>query len=201
MKSRVGIFRRDGKLPHSIEFVFQTSRLLVNFTMHFRLSGVLLKQIIDDMIAVADNGTSTDTHKINLFSGHEHNVAALLNALGLYEPHVPQYSSAVIIELVRYKKAYYVRVCLTGSIFFFTSILFKNYTCQTLLMFKQIIRYLGIPSHFIVEEIPNCSELCPLDKFIKLMKPVTPVDVEMECKSDKITQSQLAGLVKNFVQP
>lgn len=121
-----------------------------------RLSGgVFLKRIIDDMKAVVVNDTSSEARKINLFSGHWYNVAAILNALGLFVPHMPQYSSAVIVELIRHKKIHYVK----------------------------IIRYLGKPSKFIVKKIPNCLALCPLDTFIKLMKPVTPLDVEKECKA------------------
>lgn len=34
-----------------------------------------------------------------LFSGHENNVINILAVLGVYTPHVPKYSAAVVIEL------------------------------------------------------------------------------------------------------
>lgn len=73
------------------------------------ISGVMLKRMIDDMRDVV-NGTITRARKISLFSGHELNVAAFLITLGLFKPHVPEYSSAVIIELIRRDDVHYVKV-------------------------------------------------------------------------------------------
>ena len=61
------------------------------------------------MVAVA-NGSSSKPRKINLFSCHDVNVVALLKALDLYEPHIPEYSSGIIIELVLRDDEYYVKV-------------------------------------------------------------------------------------------
>lgn len=41
--------------------------------------------------------------KIHLYSGHENNVVNILSALDVFEPHVPKYSAAVIIELHNFK--------------------------------------------------------------------------------------------------
>lgn len=53
--------------------------------------------------------TSSDT-KIYLYSGHETNIATLLHAFNVYQPHVPEYASAVILELLEQDKQYYTRV-------------------------------------------------------------------------------------------
>lgn len=50
--------------------------------------------------------------KIFLYSGHDNNVINILAALNLYEPHFPNYSSAVLIELYRVNNTnqHYVKV-------------------------------------------------------------------------------------------
>lgn len=61
----------------------------------------------DNMIAT-QNGASPA--KIYLYSGHESNIAALLKAFQVYEPHVPEYSSAIFIELQKINSEFYVKV-------------------------------------------------------------------------------------------
>lgn len=56
------------------------------------------------------NGTLSNT-KIYLYSGHEINVLTVLDAFNVYKPHVPEYSSAVILELLQKNDQYYVKVC------------------------------------------------------------------------------------------
>lgn len=51
------------------------------------------------MTATLNNDT-VEARKMNIFSGHETNIAALLQTLGVYESHVPEYSSAVLVELI-----------------------------------------------------------------------------------------------------
>ena len=71
---------------------------------------MLLGRMINNMVAVR-NGLMDRNRKINLFGAHDLNVVALLTALGVYSPHVPKYSSAVIIELHRIGDCFYVKVC------------------------------------------------------------------------------------------
>ena len=70
---------------------------------------MLVRQIINDMVAVR-NGSMDRNRKINLYSAHDLNIVAVLKALGVYQPHVPKYSSAVIIELHRINNFFYVKV-------------------------------------------------------------------------------------------
>lgn len=72
-------------------------------------SGTLLKRISDDMVAKLENGT-TEAQKMNLFGGHETNIAALLHTLGVWKPQIPEYASAVIVELITNEDGDYVRV-------------------------------------------------------------------------------------------
>src|SRR5580765_7039206 len=71
-------------------------------------AGILLRRIINDMNKVI-NGTLTD-RKINLFSGHDVNVAALLCALNIFDYQTPKFSSSVIIELHEKGDQFYVKV-------------------------------------------------------------------------------------------
>lgn len=59
-----------------------------------------------------EDGTMEKNRRINLYSGHETNIAALLQTLGIFKPHVPEFSSAVILEFVQssWNKKYYVKV-------------------------------------------------------------------------------------------
>lgn len=55
-------------------------------------------------------GTQVEERKIYLYSGHETNIAAVLHGFKVYNPHVPEYSSAVIVELHEIRNKYYVKV-------------------------------------------------------------------------------------------
>lgn len=91
-----------------IEFsIIITSRFLFTIYLYFVL-GPMIRAITDNMI-IAQNMNSPDT-KIYLYSGHETNIASLLQAFGVYEPHVPKYSSAIIMELQEINQEYYVKV-------------------------------------------------------------------------------------------
>lgn len=67
----------------------------------------MLRNIVDTMLSVV-NGTNNEK-KIDIFSGHESNIVSLLYTLGIFKPHVPEYSSAIFIELHRAEQ-YYVKV-------------------------------------------------------------------------------------------
>lgn len=62
------------------------------------------------MIAAQGLQQDAPVTKIYLYSGHETNIASLLHAFGVYKPHVPEYSSAIILELLELDKEYYVKV-------------------------------------------------------------------------------------------
>lgn len=55
-------------------------------------------------------GTDNPGCKIHLYSGHELNVVMLLHTLGLYNDHIPKFSSGLIFELHEIKEKYYVKV-------------------------------------------------------------------------------------------
>lgn len=86
--------------------------------------------------------------KIHLYSAHENNIAELLMALNVFDPHVPNYGSYVSMEIHQINKIYGVKIY------------YENYTGDGLKLLS----------------IPNCGEFCPLDKFMKLVEDYIPSD-------------------------
>ncbi|XP_012345676.1 venom acid phosphatase Acph-1 [Apis florea] len=114
--------------------------------------GPLLRIFTKHMLDVV-SGTQKKKRKIYLFSGHESNIAAVLHALELYYPHVPEYSSSIIVELHNIEGTHYVK----------------------------IVYYLGIPCEAKELRLPGCEVLCPLYKYLQLIENVIPSNEEMIC--------------------
>ncbi|KAK0164542.1 hypothetical protein PV328_003159 [Microctonus aethiopoides] len=155
------------KLPNWTKDIFPNGLLEKATIFDYRLrsyniklrklyGGMLLRNIIDTMYDIIDSRISG--RKINLFSGHETNVASFLLTLGVYTPHVPQYSSGVIVELL------------------------NN---QTDVYYVKIRYYKGIPSEIEDVNIEGCDVICPINKFKRLLKNVIPSDEDMYCPHDK----------------
>ncbi|CAK9821619.1 Venom acid phosphatase Acph-1 [Anthophora retusa] len=144
-----------------------------------RLSGGPFLRIMTRSMLDVVAGVKKGEKKLHLFSGHESNVAALLHALEVYYPHVPEYSSAVILELHQIEDTYYVKV----------------------------LNYLGIPSKVIELQIPSCKVLCPLDEYLQLVENVMPSNEELICDKglskeyvDKKSMEELELLKYNLIR-
>lgn len=158
-ESNLGLF-----LPKWTQDLFPNGALLNATILQYDLyshgilnklnGGVLLRRIINDMNKVI-NGTLKD-RKLNLFSGHDINVAAIMHALNIFDEHVPQYMSSIIIELHEINRRFFIKV----------------------------VHYLGIPSKIIEKRIPGCEMLCPYDKFIELTSASTATNEELECREE-----------------
>ncbi|XP_012253608.2 venom acid phosphatase Acph-1-like isoform X2 [Athalia rosae] len=149
------------ELPAWSKDLFPNGRLLKAGTFYFdaqsvndeirRLhGGALLRKITDDF-ASCRNGTLEEGKKLYLYSAHDLNVAGLLGALGIWKSHMPEFSSAVIIELLECDGEYFIK----------------------------IIHYLGIPPTFVEMRLPGCEKLCPMDKFMDVLKHVIPTDEDL----------------------
>ncbi|XP_076385518.1 venom acid phosphatase [Megachile rotundata] len=122
-------------------------------TLLQRLSGgPYLRDVTKIMLNVI-TGKPGNEKKIHLYSGHESNIAAVMHCLQVYYPHVPEYSSALILELHKIEYDYYVKV----------------------------INYLGIPSKGVELQLPGCDKLCPFDTYLELIEDVLPSDDELIC--------------------
>ncbi|XP_012060520.1 PREDICTED: venom acid phosphatase Acph-1-like [Atta cephalotes] len=136
-----------------------------NFTPLIRrlYAGPMIRAMTDNMIA-AQNPNAAPNTKIYLYSGHETNIASMLHSFGVYKPHVPEYSSAVILELQQIQQEYYVK----------------------------LVYYQGIPPTIKDLTIPGCDTLCPFDKYLDLIDDLIPSDEEMIC--DKRQTPKFAGI-------
>ncbi|XP_015117697.1 venom acid phosphatase Acph-1 [Diachasma alloeum] len=150
------------ELPDWTQGIFPDGELLDLAVLSYRIQsytqrlkvlngGKILKNFTENMQAVVD-GTESQM-KMFLLSGHDLNIGALLIALEVYEPHQPQFSSAVFLELLEDEGEYFV------SIFY----------------------YLGIPPERTAVAIPGCEKLCPFKKFVELYSQVIPTEEDMIC--------------------
>lgn len=74
------------------------------------LLGTLIRKIADDMLNKA-NDDWVGKKKLFLYSAHELNIVSVLQTLKVWQPHIPEYSSAIILELREDRKNHYVQVC------------------------------------------------------------------------------------------
>ncbi|XP_033225863.1 uncharacterized protein LOC117178544 [Belonocnema kinseyi] len=140
----------DGDLLNAT--LLQYKIMNYNEKMRRRNGGMFIRKFKEDMLSVKDGSMDTN-RKINLYSGHDVNIAAVLKALDIYYPHFPKFSSAVILELHFIEKDFYLKV----------------------------FYYLGIPAELKELQIPGCESLCPLDQFLILMKNVIPTGFDLVC--------------------
>ncbi|EZA53020.1 hypothetical protein DMN91_002944 [Ooceraea biroi] len=149
---------------------------ITNFTPLLRrlYAGPMIRSMTDNMIA-AQNLNAPDA-KIYLYSGHETNIASLLHAFNVYvqEPHVPEYSSAIILELYQIDEEHYVK----------------------------LLYYRGIPPIIKELRIPGCEVFCPFEKYLDLIEKLIPSDNEMVCDKrqtpDFVGVEYPAGLQKTM---
>lgn len=139
-----------GELWNGTVFAYDVANY--NIRLRRLYAGPYIRTINADMQAYA-NGSVENLKKIYLYSGHETNIAALLYALGIFFPHVPEYSSSIITELHQIDGKYYVKV----------------------------LYYLGIPTKVQEMQLPGCEVLCPFEKYLKLTADVIPSDEELIC--------------------
>ncbi|XP_025262794.1 venom acid phosphatase Acph-1-like isoform X2 [Camponotus floridanus] len=149
------------RLPEWTQSLFPNGALMNATILHYDLfsygilktlnGGPLLRKIINDMNAMI-NGTLKD-RKLNLFSGHDADVAGIMYALNIFDEQVVRYTSSIMIELHEKNGEFFVKV----------------------------VHYLGIPSTIIEKCIPGCEILCPYNKFIQLISAVTATNEELKC--------------------
>ncbi|XP_076234090.1 venom acid phosphatase Acph-1 [Calliopsis andreniformis] len=120
--------------------------------------GTLLRKIIEDIQVYKSGKLEPYDRKAFLFSAHEVNVAAVAKVLELDEPAIPAYGSALILETLRDKKGtYYVRVRL----------------------------WTGVTEQLSIETIPGCTQVCPFNQFLAIVKDVIPNDEEYHCHNNE----------------
>ncbi|KAH0568810.1 venom acid phosphatase Acph-1-like [Cotesia glomerata] len=111
--------------------------------------GIWIRKFLDHVNNFVEK---TDDYKAYFYINHEFHTAAILNTLGVYDPHIPNYLSTVIFELHEINNEIYVKV------------IHKKGHMLTKLV------------------IPGCQKsLCSLQTFEKVLKNVTLDDFEEDC--------------------
>ncbi|KAJ8664793.1 hypothetical protein QAD02_006455 [Eretmocerus hayati] len=117
---------------------------LFSYTLPMRKihGGKLLRELIERMRSVK---TGESEARLFLYSAHEDTLVALLKVLNIYEPHIPDYANAIVLELHETDNRYHIKI--------------------------QYVN--GISRNFSLQQIPKCGQFCELDKFAELFKDVT----------------------------
>lgn len=128
-----------------------------NDKMNRLKGGLLLKKVINDWQSKADSTISSDPHKAFLYGGHDSTIVNFLRSLKVWDPQLPDYGIAILLELSKDESGVYgVEVYLRNSTI--------------------------VPPFRL--NIPDCDSFCPLNKLIDLTKAVIPVNWEEECHND-----------------
>ncbi|XP_076161890.1 venom acid phosphatase Acph-1 isoform X2 [Ptiloglossa arizonensis] len=126
--------------------------------------GPLIKRFIEHMQFDVDNA---DLRKIYLYSGHETNIAGFVRAHGFTQPDLPGYGCAIIIEKL------------------------SNPAGK---QFIRMILWTGITEEFIPYKFAGCDEICPMNKYLELVKDVLPSEEEFHHKWSYLSKDELREL-------
>lgn len=155
----------DGELKNATIFAYDVGSATP--TLKKLYAGPYLLLVTRTMLNLI-TGTAQNPRKMYLYSGHETNIAAVLHALDVYKPHVPAYSSAVIIELHEVNGDYYIKV----------------------------LHYLGIPSRVEELKLPNCDVMCPLDIYLQMTEELMPTQEELTCDKGMTNMSDEVDVIR-----
>ncbi|XP_017766880.1 PREDICTED: venom acid phosphatase Acph-1-like isoform X3 [Eufriesea mexicana] len=126
--------------------------------------GALIKRFIDN---IKINEKRDRPRKIYLYSGHEVNIAAVAKALNLPEPELPPYGCAIILEKLRDSAG-------------------KSYI--------RMLYWSGATEELKVYKIPGNEEICPMEKYLDIVKDVLPTNEEVYHKWDHLSKEDLRQL-------
>lgn len=118
--------------------------------------GPFLKKIVTDMLAKKDNTLEPEARKMFMYIGHDSTVVTLLDVMHVWNNQMPHYNIMTMIELHENNDKWNVQVFL------------RNTTDHEPYLLT----------------IPGCTTICPLEKFIRILKPMLPDNWEEECKVD-----------------
>ncbi|XP_018314614.1 prostatic acid phosphatase isoform X2 [Mycetomoellerius zeteki] len=118
--------------------------------------GPMLKKFTDDMLAKRRGILQPEERKMFMYIGHDSTIVTLLDTLHIWYNQLPYYNIMTMIELHEDEGEWNVQIFL------------RNTTAHD-----------PYPM-----TIPGCNTVCPLDKFMEIMKPIIPDDWEEECKVD-----------------
>ncbi|CAH0549762.1 unnamed protein product [Brassicogethes aeneus] len=146
------------KFMYKMKYLSDLNYVILTYNDKLRRlrGGPLLKKILNDWKAKRDGTIEPKKRKAFLYMTHDYNIAYLLGALKIFDPQVPNYGSAVLLELSKNQENE-----------FGVQVFYRNDT--------------SLPPYELT--IPGCTKICPLEKLVDLTKNVIPGDVMAECKS------------------
>ncbi|KAL0129356.1 hypothetical protein PUN28_004216 [Cardiocondyla obscurior] len=118
--------------------------------------GSMLKKITDEMLAKREGTLNPKKRKMYMYIAHDSTIVSLLDTMHIWYNQMPHYNIMTMIELHEDKGEWNVQVFL------------RNTTTHDPYAMT----------------IPGCTTVCPLDKFVEILKPVIPNNWEEECKVD-----------------
>ncbi|XP_053981163.1 venom acid phosphatase Acph-1-like isoform X2 [Hylaeus volcanicus] len=132
--------------------------------------GTLVKRFLDNM----ENNKKRDRpRKIYLYSGHETNIAGFARAHNVTEPELPNYGCAIIVEKLRDHAG------------------------------KEFIRMLlwtGVTEELIPYKFAGCDEVCPIEKYLELVKDAIPLEEEWNNMWVYLSKKDLYNLFKEKIR-
>ncbi|XP_055948177.1 prostatic acid phosphatase-like [Argiope bruennichi] len=126
--------------------------------LHRLRAGPVLEKIIGKMKEKIQNPNSK--LKVYVYSGHGSNVAAILNALLVFNDRIPTYASTILFEL--YEEVggnHSIRLLLTNA--------------------TEPEKHITPP---YILQLPGCSEYCPLEELQRQTADLYPLNWEKECQ-------------------
>ncbi|KOC59081.1 Venom acid phosphatase Acph-1 [Habropoda laboriosa] len=134
--------------------------------------GTILKEILANSLMYI-KGSIPKERKLMVYSGNERNIVGVLKALNLWSPHIPNEAASVIFELY-----------------------FDNKTGDHGM---KINYYTGVDGDTIPLKIPNCTEICPMNTFLRSVFDVLPQNAELLCNWKKIDWSDNNVILSNSI--
>ncbi|KAG5322139.1 ACPH1 phosphatase, partial [Acromyrmex heyeri] len=116
--------------------------------------GPMLKKFTNDMLAKRRGTLQPKERKMFMYIGHDSTIVTLLDTMHIWHNQMPYYNIMTMIELHEDEGEWNIQIFL------------RNTTAHDPYPMK----------------IPGCDIICPLDKFMEIMKPVIPDNWEEECK-------------------
>ena len=61
-----------------------------------------------------------------------------------------------------------------------------------------MLLWTGEPKKLITLKLPNCTEICPMNKYLKIVNPVLPSNEEMRCLFKNLEPKDIEKIVNTY---
>lgn len=121
--------------------------------------GPMLRKIINDMMAKKEGTLQPERRKMFMYIGHDSTIVTLLDTMHIWYNQIPHCNIMTMIELHQDENEWNIQVFLRNTT------IHEPYPMT----------------------IPGCTVICPLDKFVKILKPMISDNWSEECKVEVTT--------------